>query len=317
MRRVVSEWQTVSLNDPPQSLRRRSVAATVAVSLILFATAACVLLADRPKLFVLFQESHASHDEKEFLAPLMSSINSDERRVLSLDMNKIFSKKNIRAADEAAAADLEKNPEYQALIRKTQESTLAFQQAAAVSRRSGIRRMAILSANSKKRHAALKQINEAVQAEKAAEAKLIQFARTKGFVVPPPSNAHSSLLKIFDDISKLDSAPAASANSLSTAGVVDSASITSSNIIRATLPPKVRAESHNTVRLSDALHHNAEHVASGALKDVDAEISMPAISNGSPFLFHGVDASDAAAAAQAEVDQAQIVLDSLHNVDNN
>jgi hypothetical protein len=203
MRVVVKEWQAISACDPPQSLRRRSLAGTLAVFLVLVATAACVLLADRPKGFELEQ----MHSDEDNYAALLLSKNSDKysRMVLSQNILKIFSKSNKLASDKAAASALDANPKFQHLKRQVAESQLAMKKAAAAEMLSKLKLKSDLISISRQHHESSDAIASAIQTEKASDANLVRLARNSGIPVPSPSKPDSNFLKIMAGLSDLDS----------------------------------------------------------------------------------------------------------------
>jgi hypothetical protein len=204
MRVVVREWQVVSASDPPQSLRRRSLAATLAVSLVMAATVACVLLADRPNSFELQQAR--STDEDKYAAQLMSkNLDKYSRLILSQRILKIFSKKNKLASDSAAASALEANPEFQLLKRQVAGYQSAMKKAAAAERLSNENLKASLISISRKHHESSDAIASAIQAEKESDADLVRLARKSNIPIPNPSKPDSSFVKMLSAMSKLDS----------------------------------------------------------------------------------------------------------------
>jgi hypothetical protein len=358
---MLKQWQIVSANDPPQSLRRRSLAATLAVSLFLVATAACVLLADRPKGFVL--EEKPSADEVKYMTPLMASVDNYSGKVLSRELSTIFSRKNELTSDKVAAAALAASPEYQELKRKSVElSNAARLKAAAAARLFGHKLRAI----DRQQRAEHDAIAAAIKKEKASEAKLIRFARSKGHVVTSSSpSTDSSLLKIFASVAALDATPSAkplaSASAKSTgpaaslqpvfprstdspalsrgsqsslseqAGSLLSAADTvlvdtplGSSSRMASSPSSRTVSSRPVVQAT----HNDPTTGSPSLSDaafsdaLSASSVLPqqAPSTDSPFTLSssgGMDARAAAAAAEAEVENAQEALNSLAGIEDN
>jgi hypothetical protein len=337
MRHALREWQSVSANDPPQSLRRRTLGATLAVFLVLAATAACVLLADRPKTFSL--EQKLSSDEVKYIGSLTAKIDPYSNKILFRDLNTIFSEKNKLASDNAAVAALDGNPEYEASKRKAEQLVeIAKQKEAAAKSVSSLKLRSIM----RKYHAATDSISAAIQAEKASEAKFIRFARSNGHAISS-STPHlgSGLLKLFAGVAALDTtspatSDASTASVLSAAQAVGVSHKLSSNVASvqpvaqaaaapaaaaaapaaaaaAAPAPVVDDEDESTFggsSLSDAsssvaLATSSQHLAQQRKSPVT--LSPPAY----------MDAPAAAAAAEAEVEDAQEALDSLAGIENN
>jgi hypothetical protein len=313
--RLLREWQAVSANDPPQSLRRRSLAATLAVSLFLVAAAACVLLADRPKGFVL--EQNPSTDEDKYV-PLISTVDPYSNKVLSRDLNTIFSEKNKLASDQAAAAAVAASPEYKALTLKSAQLLRIASKAAAAQRLSNQKLKGIML-----RHRAVSDsIAAAIKAEKESEAKLIHFARSKGYAVasaPPPMD--SGLLKLFAAISSLDSA--SSAKSPAAALLIRSPpksnrnAVSKSNKNAMSVQPAAEPLSHASASGASASSAAAFSVSSSAAAlsvSSSAPSQLPSQPSGSSVTLSSAvirDAPAEAAAAAFEVKQAQEALDNL------
>jgi hypothetical protein len=266
MRVAVQEWQALSASDPPQSLRRRSFAATLAVSLVMVATVACVLLADRPKGFLLEQTS--ASDEDKYMAPLMSTMGQYSRTVISQNIGKIFNEKNRLASDKAAAAALDASPEFQTLKRNTAESEAAMLKAAAAARLAGLKLKAGLISISREHHQSSDAIAKAIEAEKASEGNLIRVARSDGVAIPPsPSASRSGLLKILAGISDLDSSPDNHVTPASSSLAVAARAPAPPVAARARSPsePEEIASSDDTVALGNDGEAEAEAVGSWAV----------------------------------------------------
>lgn len=323
MQHALREWQSVSANDPPQSLRRRTLGATLAVFLVLAATAACVLLTDRPKNFSL--EQKVSSDEVKYAGSLTAKIDPYSNKIMFRDLNTIFSEKNKLASDNAAAAALDGNPEYKASKRKAEQLVeIAKQKEAAAKSVSSLKLKSIM----RKYHAATDSIAAAIQAEKASEAKFVRFARSKGHAISSsPPQLGSGLLKLFEGVAALD-APSPSKSDASTASVQAAALAIgadklSSNV--ASVQPVAQAaaapvaapvddgEDESTFgdsSLSDTSSSGALAASSQYLvqqRNAPVTLSSPAYK----------DAPAAAAAAEAEVEDAQEALDSLAGIENN
>jgi hypothetical protein len=351
---MLKQWQIVSANDPPQSLRRRSFAATLAVSLFLVATAACVLLADRPKGFALEQQPSA--DEVKYMTPLMAAVDNYSGKVLSRELNTIFSKKNELTSDKVAAAALAASPEYQELKRKSADLSKAARiKSAAAARVSGQRLRAI----DRRQRAEHDAIAAAIKEEKASEAKLIRFAQSKGHVITssPPAAADSDLLKIFASVAALDATPSAkpsataSAKSSNRAASLlpafqtktdspahsdddsqsslpaQSGSFPSASaavlVTSPSGPSSSSASSSPLVQASRDLTFGSPSLSDASLSDAlsaSSVVPSQSPSSASPFTYSSsgvMDASAAAAAAEAEVENAQQALNSLAGLEDN
>jgi hypothetical protein len=204
MKTVVREWQSLSAGDPPQSLRRHSSAATLAVSLLMVATVACVLLADRPKGFAL-EQTHSS-DEDKYSGLLMSKhLDKYSRMALSQNIRKIFSQKNKIASDNAAAFALDSSPEFRRLKRQVAESESALKNAAAAERLSQHNLKAGLISASREHQKSSSAIAAAIQAEKESDTNLVRLARNSGIPIPSPSKPDPVFLKMLSVMADLDS----------------------------------------------------------------------------------------------------------------
>jgi len=331
MQHALREWQSVSANDPPQSLRRRTLGATLAVFLVLAATAACVLLTDRPKNFSL--EQKVSSDEVKYVGSLASKIDPYSNKIMFRDLNTIFSEKNKLASDNAAAAALDGNPEYEASKRKAEQLVeIAKQKEAAAKSASSLKLKSIM----RKYHAATDSITAAIQAEKASEAKFVRFARSKGHAISSsPPQLGSGLLKLFQGVAALD-ATSPSISDASTASVQAATHAVgvdklSSNV--ASVQPVAQAAAAPVAPAAAA--PAAAPVDDGADESTFGDSSLSdtpssgALAASSQYLVQQrnapvtlsppayMDAPAAAAAAEAEVEDAQEALDSLAGIENN
>lgn len=332
MQHALREWQSVSANDPPQSLRRRTLGATLAVFLVLAATAACVLLTDRPKNFSL--EQKVSSDEVKYVGSLASKIDPYSNKIMFRYLNTIFSEKNKLASDNAAAAALDGNPDYEASKRKAEQLVeIAKQKEAAAKSVSSLKLKSIM----RKYHAATDSITAAIQAEKASEAKFVRFARSKGHAISSsPPQLGSGLLKLFQGVAALD-ATSPSISDASTASVQAATHAVgvdklSSNV--ASVQPVAQAAAAAPVAPAAAAPAAAP-VDDGADESTFGDSSLSdtpssgALAASSQYLVQQrnapvtlsppayMDAPAAAAAAEAEVEDAQEALDSLAGIENN
>lgn len=290
MRSIVGEWRAVSLNDPPQSLRRRSLAATFAVTLVLFATVACVLLADRPKVFDLAQAMTFPPDEMKYLGPMMAKMGADpdKQTLVVQNMGKIFSEQNRLTSDEVAAASVDASPEYQAAKLQADDAAVAMKKVAAASKLSNRKIRAFLRDSQRKHQAEREAIAEAVKDEKQAEAKLLIFARSNNVKVVPasPTHSESDLLKIMTQGYATAAAPPVQRGALAN-GAASEASVTST-----------------------AFSDNPVSIAAAALNQpvVSADAAAPAFAAAQSYMT----ASQAAATAEEAVAEAQSVLSSMN-----
>ncbi len=290
--------------------------ATLAVTMFLVATVACVLLADRPKGFELAQAMNFAPDEIKYLGPLMAKIGAGtgKQNIVVQNMGNIFSEKNRLASDKVAAAAVDASPEYQAAEQRARDATVAVKQAAAIKRLSMNRIKVFLRDSQHQHQTARDAIAKAVSEEKQAEAKLVHYARSNNVKILPASNSNSDLLKILSGGSiaaELQQAQSGASANVAAAAVSAISPTTLST--SAAVPLGASDSTANTAALSDSSGAVDAASINQPVPSIAAAVPAPSLSASFATARPSrMTAAEAAATAEDAVAEAQSVLNGLN-----